>query len=50
MVAEADMALHTDRPRIAPGRGHNVQVEDPAWVAELIMEALDSMSTSHTDC
>jgi pimeloyl-ACP methyl ester carboxylesterase len=39
MVTEADLAVHTDRPRIAAGRGHNVHVEDPAWVAGLIAEA-----------
>ena len=41
MVTRADLADHTERPRIAAGRGHNVQVEDPAWVAGLLAE-LDS--------
>ena len=39
MATAAQLSVHTDRPRIAPGRGHNVQVEDPAWIAELIAEA-----------
>ena len=39
MVSQSDLASFTDEPRIASGRGHNVQVEDPAWVAELVREA-----------
>ncbi|MEM8922348.1 MAG: alpha/beta hydrolase [Actinomycetota bacterium] len=39
MVSEADMAVHVSDPRIAVGRGHNVQVEDPAWILSLIDEA-----------
>lgn len=39
MATEADLSVHTAHPRIAPGRGHNVHVEDPAWVAGLIAEA-----------
>jgi len=42
LVSRADLAVQTDRPRIAPGRGHNVQVEDPAWVVGLLTEALDA--------
>ena len=38
MVAEADLATAVPDPRIAAGSGHNVQVEDPAWVAGLIRE------------
>lgn len=40
MVTADDLATHTDRPRILDGRGHNVQVEDPAWVAALIDEVV----------
>ena len=36
MATEAELAAFTDAPLIATGRGHNVQVEDPTWVAELI--------------
>jgi pimeloyl-ACP methyl ester carboxylesterase len=36
MVSAADLAAHVDEPRIATGRGHNVHVEDPAWVATLV--------------
>lgn len=39
MVSVDDLAAHVDDPRIAIGRGHNVQVEDPAWFAQLVMEA-----------
>lgn len=39
MVTEADLAHFVDDPRIAPTRGHNVQVEDPRWVCELIEHA-----------
>lgn len=46
MVTEADLAVHTDRPRIAAGRGHNVQVEDPAWVASLVAEARRAASSA----
>lgn len=38
MVSRDDLAVHVADPRIAAGRGHNVQVEDPAWVAGLIAE------------
>jgi len=41
MVSEANLAALVDDPRIAPDRGHNVQVEDPAWVASLLQELLD---------
>jgi pimeloyl-ACP methyl ester carboxylesterase len=41
MVNRDDLAAHVANPRIAAGRGHNVQVEDPAWFASLIMEAAD---------
>lgn len=39
MVSHADMAALVDKPRIAAGCGHNVQVENPSWVASLINEA-----------
>ena len=38
MVTEADLAAHVPDPRIAAGNGHNVQVEDPAWFAQLVEE------------
>lgn len=41
MVSAADLAAYVHEPRIAVGAGHNVQVEDPAWVAELLGQ-LDS--------
>lgn len=41
MATATELGTYTDRPRIAPGRGHNVQVEDPAWVADLVAEAAD---------
>lgn len=40
MVSHADMAALVDEPRIATGCGHNVQVEDPSWVASLIKETI----------
>ncbi|MEL7155218.1 MAG: alpha/beta hydrolase [Actinomycetota bacterium] len=39
MVSADDLAVHVDDPRIAAGRGHNAPVEDPAWFAQLVMEA-----------
>ncbi|MFT4597744.1 MAG: pimeloyl-ACP methyl ester carboxylesterase [Paracrocinitomix sp.] len=39
MVSHADMAARVDKPRIATGCGHNVQIENPSWVASLIKEA-----------
>jgi pimeloyl-ACP methyl ester carboxylesterase len=36
MATEAELSAFTDAPLIAKGRGHNVQVEDPTWVAALI--------------
>ncbi len=38
LVSEAELAELVAEPRIAGGRGHNVHVEDPAWVAGLIAE------------
>lgn len=38
MVTEAELAEYLPSPRIAQGRGHNVHVEDPVWVASLIRE------------
>ncbi len=43
MATAAELAIHTDHPRIAEGRGHNVQVEDPAWLAGLIAEVAGSL-------
>ncbi|MGI9613213.1 MAG: alpha/beta fold hydrolase [Acidimicrobiales bacterium] len=36
MATEAELSAFTDTPLIATDRGHNVQVEDPIWVASLI--------------
>ena len=36
LVGAADLAPFVAQPRIATERGHNVQVEDPAWVAGLL--------------
>ncbi len=41
MSTADDLAPFTDRPAIAVGRGHNVQVEDPRWVADLVTRAAD---------
>jgi hypothetical protein len=41
MVTYADMAACVGEPRIAAGCGHNVQVENPTWVASLINEAVN---------
>ena len=38
MVSRQDMAAYVDDPRIAANCGHNVQVEDPRWVAALVNE------------
>ena len=38
MATERELRAVTDRPRIAAGRGHNVHVEDPRWVAGLVAE------------
>lgn len=35
MATAAELSRYTESPRIASGRGHNAQVEDPAWVADL---------------
>lgn len=36
MATEQELAAFTDSPHVAAGRGHNVQVEDPSWVAGLV--------------
>jgi pimeloyl-ACP methyl ester carboxylesterase len=41
MVTADHLAAHVDDPRIAAGLGHNVQVEDPAWVAGLVSDLVD---------
>lgn len=38
MSSEEDLGAFVDEPRIAEGRGHNVQVEDPGWVIDLLRE------------
>ncbi len=37
LVSRTDLAVYVDQPRIAPDRGHNVQVEDPEWVMSQIL-------------
>lgn len=39
MVTRDELAEHVDEPRIAAGSGHNPQIENPAWFAELIEHA-----------
>lgn len=39
MVTRDELADYVADPRIAVGSGHNPQVEDPVWFAELIQEA-----------
>ncbi len=41
MATVDQLAAHADRPEIAAGRGHNVQVEDPVWVAGQNADAAD---------
>jgi pimeloyl-ACP methyl ester carboxylesterase len=36
-LVRTDLAVYVDQPRIAPDRGHNVQVEDPEWVISQIL-------------
>lgn len=38
MVTDSELAAYVHEPRIAAGSGHNVHVEDPAWVAGLMSE------------
>jgi pimeloyl-ACP methyl ester carboxylesterase len=40
MVSEADLKTYVSDPHMAEGLGHNVHVEDPAWVVSLV-RALD---------
>jgi hypothetical protein len=40
MVSEADLKAYVSDPHMAEGLGHNVHVEDPAWVVSLV-RALD---------
>ncbi len=42
MVTESDLAAYVQEPRIAAGRGHNVQVEDPSWLAGLLIDVTGS--------
>lgn len=49
MSTEADLARYVNQPQIAPGRGHNVQVEDPDWVVGLIETALRDFPTPPTE-
>lgn len=41
MVTEVELAQYLRGPQMAEGRGHNVHVEDPGWVASLIREIAD---------
>lgn len=38
MVSEEEMLAHVDTPRMAASSGHNLQIDQPAWVATLITE------------
>lgn len=38
MVSADDLSAFVHQPRMAAGAGHNVQVENPAWVAGLLAE------------
>ena len=40
LVSERELSAFVERPMIAAGRGHNVQIEDPGWVASLIADTL----------
>ena len=40
MVSREQIAVHVEEPRMAPGCGHSVQVEQPDWVANLISTSL----------
>ena len=42
MVSHADMATYVSAPLIAAGCGHNVQVENPGWIADLIRSTSSS--------
>ncbi|MEM9653529.1 MAG: alpha/beta fold hydrolase [Actinomycetota bacterium] len=42
MVAAAELAAYVPQPRMADGRGHNVHVEDPAWVTALLHELVEA--------
>jgi pimeloyl-ACP methyl ester carboxylesterase len=44
MATESELSAFTDSPHIAAGRGHNVQVEDPAWTAALIEQIAAAVS------
>ncbi|MEM7342098.1 MAG: alpha/beta fold hydrolase [Actinomycetota bacterium] len=43
MAAEAELARFTDAPRIAAGRGHNVQTEDPGWVVAQLRDLVATL-------
>lgn len=38
MVTETQLSAYVHEPRIAGGRGHNVPVEDPGWMAGLLAD------------
>lgn len=42
MVTEDELATYLSGPRMAAGRGHNVHVEDPGWVAGLVRELIEN--------
>jgi pimeloyl-ACP methyl ester carboxylesterase len=48
MATEAELSVFTDSPHIASGRGHNVQVEDPAWVAGVIDQLATATLRPHS--
>ncbi|MGF1596391.1 MAG: alpha/beta fold hydrolase [Acidimicrobiales bacterium] len=43
MVSAAELGALVDEPRIAPGVGHNLHVEDPDWVAALVTDVIASV-------
>ncbi len=49
MATRAELARFVDQPEIATGRGHNVQVEDPAWVADLVRSVVGGDGTHPED-
>lgn len=40
MATKAELATFCEHPRIAEGCGHNVQVERPGWVGDLLAEVM----------
>jgi pimeloyl-ACP methyl ester carboxylesterase len=49
MVSADDLAAFVHQPRICPGAGHNVQVEDPAWVASVLGDLVDDLTAAEAE-